>query len=81
MTEHKDRDAVNITTPVVGLLRGTPSRQHRTDRHLSSNNSPAGPDGRNNSPSAECVPLVQAVETVAAGVAGFVVGAGDISVE
>ena len=33
MTEHVDRDAMNIAAPMVGLLRGTPTRHHRTHRH------------------------------------------------
>jgi hypothetical protein len=50
MTDHKDRDTVTITAPVIDLLRSTPTRQPPYV-FISSNNSPAGPDGRPYSPS------------------------------
>jgi hypothetical protein len=80
-TEHEDRDAVNIAAPVIGLLRRTPTRQYRTDRHHLVEQLTGGPGRPDELPPARGEPLVQAVETVAARVAGLVVGAGDISVE
>jgi hypothetical protein len=79
VTGHEDRDTVVITAPVVDLLRGTPTHQHRTNRVHVVEQLPGRP-GRPVRVRGGA-PLVQPVEALAAGVARFVVGAGDVPVE
>jgi hypothetical protein len=70
-----------ITAPVIGLLRGTPTGQHRAGRvdlvhHLS------GLPGRPvELPLRSDEPVVQAQEAVTAGIARFVVRTRDVPVE
>jgi hypothetical protein len=80
VTGHEDRDAVVvITVPVIDLLRSTPTHQHRTGRVHLVDQLPGRP-GRPVRVRGGA-PLVQPVEAVAAGVARFIVGPGDVPVE
>ena len=68
-----------ISTPVIDLLRGPPSDEDRTGRVHLVEQLPGRP--RRPVRVRDGAPLVQPVEAVAAGVARFVVGAGDVPVE
>jgi hypothetical protein len=69
---------VTITAPVIDLLHGTPTRQHRTEAAEDLVEQLPSRPGR---PGEVPEPLVQPVEAVAAGVARFVVRTRDVSVE
>ncbi len=81
VTGYEDRDTVRITAPVIDLLRGTPTRQHRAGRVPLVPELSGRPGRRPELPVRSDDPLVQPTEAVAAGVARFVVRTGDVSVE
>jgi hypothetical protein len=70
-----------ITVPVIDLLHGTPTRQHRTGRFNLVEQLPGRPGRPEELPVRLDEPLVQPGEAVAAGVARFIVRTRDVPVE
>jgi hypothetical protein len=70
-----------ITAPVIDLLRGTQTRQHRTGRVHLVEQLPGRPGRPDDLPVRSGEPIVQPVEAVATGVARFVVRTRDVPVE
>jgi hypothetical protein len=83
VTGHEDRDTatVVITAPVIGLLHGTPTREHRTGR-VDFVHQVRGRSGRAAELSVRTdEPIVEPEEAVAAGVVRFVDRTRDVPVE
>jgi hypothetical protein len=72
---------VRITAPVIDLLHGSPTRQHRAGRMHFVPQFSARPGRPAELPVRRDEPIVQPVEAVAAGVARFVVRTRDVPVE
>jgi hypothetical protein len=72
---------MTITAPVIDLLRGTPTYQHRAILVHLVEQLPGRPGRPAVLPARSGDPLVQPVEAVAAGVARFVVRTRDVPVE
>jgi hypothetical protein len=81
MAGHEDRDTMMITGPVIDLLHGTPTRQHRTGRSYLVEQLPCQPGRPDEFSPVRREPLVQPHEAVTAGVARFVVRTRDVPVE
>ena len=83
MAGYEDRDTATmmITAPVIDLLGGTPTDQHRTGRHCLVEQLPGRPGRPEELPVLRDEPLVQPAERVAAGVAWSVVRTRDVPVD
>lgn len=81
MAGNEDRGTMMITAPMIDLLHGAPTRQHRTLPVHLVEQLPGWPGRPHDLPVRSDGPLVQAIEAVAAGIARFVVRTRDVAVE
>src|SRR5215217_1861516 len=81
VTEHEDRNTVMITAPVIDELGSPPSHEDRAGRVEVVYQLSGRPGRPEELPLRSDEPIVQPVAFVAEGVAEFIVGTGDVSVE